>query len=169
LIDLNVPGRCATTLAPYWQGVPMFKHLFIPVDGTDLAERAMDSGIALAQQLDASITAFIAEPPPPLPASDYGASRYARELAQHDGTASDHAKGVLSSFERRAAAVGVRFNGVHTQTHLIDEAIADTAREQGCDMIVMVTHGRGAFGELLFGSRTKGVMARSKLPLLVLH
>jgi nucleotide-binding universal stress UspA family protein len=36
-------------------------------------------------------------------------------------------------------------------------------------MIVMVTHGRGPFGELLFGSRTKGVMARSKLPLLVLH
>ncbi|MEQ1806805.1 MAG: universal stress protein [Burkholderiaceae bacterium] len=36
-------------------------------------------------------------------------------------------------------------------------------------MIVMATHGRGVFGEILFGSRTKGVMAPSKLPLLVLH
>ena len=33
----------------------------------------------------------------------------------------------------------------------------------------MVTHGRGAFGELLFGSHTKTVLSRSKLPLLVLH
>jgi nucleotide-binding universal stress UspA family protein len=36
-------------------------------------------------------------------------------------------------------------------------------------MIVMVTHGRGVFGELLFGSHTKDVMARSKLPLLILR
>jgi nucleotide-binding universal stress UspA family protein len=36
-------------------------------------------------------------------------------------------------------------------------------------MIVMVTHGRGVFGELLFGSHTKKLLARTKLPLLVLH
>jgi nucleotide-binding universal stress UspA family protein len=36
-------------------------------------------------------------------------------------------------------------------------------------MIVMVTHGRGAFGELLFGSHTKNVLSKSKIPLLVLH
>ena len=40
---------------------------------------------------------------------------------------------------------------------------------QGCEMIVMVTHGRGAFGEFLFGSQTKAVLDGSKLPLLVLH
>jgi nucleotide-binding universal stress UspA family protein len=34
---------------------------------------------------------------------------------------------------------------------------------------VMATHGRGAFGELLFGSHTKGVMAKTRLPLFVLH
>ena len=33
----------------------------------------------------------------------------------------------------------------------------------------MATHGRGAFGDLLFGSHTKAVMARTKVPLLVLH
>jgi nucleotide-binding universal stress UspA family protein len=33
----------------------------------------------------------------------------------------------------------------------------------------MATHGRGFFGELLFGSHTRSVMAQSKLPLLVLH
>ncbi len=36
-------------------------------------------------------------------------------------------------------------------------------------MIVMVTHGRGALGEMLFGSHTRQISVRNKLPLLVLH
>ncbi len=147
----------------------MFKHLLIPVDGTDLAERAMQAGIDLAKQLDASITAFIAEPPAPSPSPGRGALHYARELELYNHDVAEHAEGVLGSFKRRAADAGVPFNGVHTLTHQIDSAIADAAREHGCDMIVMATHGRGVFGEMLFGSRTKGVMALSKLPLLVLH
>ena len=36
-------------------------------------------------------------------------------------------------------------------------------------MIVMVTHGRGPVGEFLFGSHTKKIIARSSLPVFVLH
>lgn len=147
----------------------MIKHLLVPVDGSELAERAMQAGIELAKQLDASITAFIAEPPSPAPSESHNAMRYAHEMEQHNQATAEHAKGVLSGFERRAVAAGVRFRGVQAQAYQIDDAIADTAREQGCDLIVMVTHGRGPFGELLFGSLTKRVMARSALPLLVLH
>ena len=147
----------------------MFKHLLVPVDGSELAERAMQTGIDLARQLGASITAFIAEPPAPASGAGHSALGYVREMQEHAAATAEHAGGVLSSFERRAEAAGVPFNGVYAQTQQIDAAIADTARQQGCDMIVMVTHGRGPFSELLFGSRTKGVMARSKVPLLVLH
>ena len=147
----------------------MFKHLLIPIDGTDIAERAMQAGIDLAKQLNARITAFIAEPPAPVPATERAALHYARDVEQHNHSTAAHAQGVLSNFERRATQAQVPFVGVHAQPYRVDQAIADTARECGCDMIVMVTHGRGLFGELLFGSRTKGVMALSKLPLLVLH
>ncbi len=147
----------------------MFKHLLVPVDGTDFAERAMQAGVELARQLDASITAFIAEPPAPVPAPGRGALHYARDVEEHNRSAAEHAQSVLATFQRRAAEAGVAFNGVHTQSYRIDEAIADAAREHDCDMIVMATHGRGVFGEILFGSRTKAVMALSKLPLLVLH
>ncbi len=51
----------------------------------------------------------------------------------------------------------------------VDTAIIDEAEKAGCDMIVMVTHGRGPIGEFLFGSHTKNIIARSKLPVLVLH
>lgn len=146
-----------------------FKHLLIPVDGSEFAEPAIQAGIDLARQLGASITAFIAEPPTPTPEAGYGAMRYLREIQAHGNATAEHAEHVLAGFERRAAAAGVSFKGVYAQAQQIDKAIADTAREQGCDMIVMVTHGRGLFGTLLFGSQTRGVMALTRLPLLMLH
>jgi nucleotide-binding universal stress UspA family protein len=69
----------------------------------------------------------------------------------------------------RAAELGVAFEGKFGRTDSVDDAIVKAAAEHGCDLIVMVTHGRGAFGELLFGSHTKNVLSRSKVPLLVLH
>ena len=58
---------------------------------------------------------------------------------------------------------------VYAQAPRVDRAIIAEAEAQGCDLIVMVTHGRGAFGEFLFGSQTKAVLSGSRLPLLVLH
>lgn len=147
----------------------MFKHLLVPIDGSPLAERAMDAGIELARRLGASITAFIAEPPAPPPTVGYGAGRILQEIEEHDQATVEHATGVLGRFARRAEAAGVPFNGVYAHVSGIDAAIASAAQQQGCDLIVMATHGRGVFGELVFGSHTKAVMTLSRVPLLVLH
>ena len=40
----------------------MYKHLFVPVDGSELSHRAMDGSIELALQLGARITGFVVEP-----------------------------------------------------------------------------------------------------------
>ena len=80
-----------------------------------------------------------------------------------------HAREVLQRFADRARDAGIPFAGHVAQGSRVDKAILAAAESQGCDMIVMVTHGRGAFGEFLFGSQTKAVLANSTLPLLVLH
>jgi nucleotide-binding universal stress UspA family protein len=147
----------------------MYKNLLVPVDGTELADKAMRESIALAAQLGASITAFVAEPPLPLPPDGRSAMLVNHDARQHADQRLRHARDVLRRFSGWAAEAGVGFSGHHIETDHVDGAIAEAASTYGCDMIVMATHGRGAFGELLFGSHTKGVMARSKLPLLVLH
>jgi len=76
---------------------------------------------------------------------------------------------MLGQFEERARTAGVEFSGKHLRTPAVDQAIADAAEESGADMIVMVTHARGTLGELVFGSHTKTLISRTKLPLLVLH
>ena len=63
----------------------------------------------------------------------------------------------------------IRDRGYHDQVPRVDRAIIEAAESRGCDMILMVTHGRGAFGEFLFGSQTKAVLAGCKLPLLVVR
>jgi nucleotide-binding universal stress UspA family protein len=147
----------------------VYKKLLVPVDGGELTERAMAQSIALARQLGASITAFVVEPDMPLPNAGTRPIAYHRQLNEHEARTDTHAHGLLSQFGARAQAAGVEFSGRHARTDQVDSAIAHAASELGCDMIVMATHGRGRFGELLFGSHTKSVLARSTLPLLVLH
>jgi nucleotide-binding universal stress UspA family protein len=147
----------------------MYKNLLVPIDGTELADKAMQESILFAKQLGASITGFVAEPTAPMPAVGRPARVIEMEAAMHDTETRQHAQEVLGRFETRARDAGVPFTGHHVQAINIDDAIVDAARELGCDMIVMATHGRGVLGSLLFGGHTKNVMARSKLPLLVLH
>lgn len=147
----------------------MYQRLFVPVDGSDLSERAMQASVDLARQLGAAITGFVVEPEPPLPTVGTQLAAYERESEAHVARTDTHAHEVLSRFLEKAAAVGVAFNGLHVHTAAVSQAIAEHALDQQCDMIVMVTHGRGIFGELLFGSHTKDVMGRSPLPLLILH
>jgi len=147
----------------------MYENLLVPVDGSELSERAMRDSIALARQLNAAITGFVAEPDTTLPTVGRHPSAVLRENEQAEAEAASHARFVLAKFGALASEAGVTFHGHYTRALQVDEAIVQAAEQHHCDMIVMATHGRGAFGELLFGSHTKSVLARSKLPLLVLH
>jgi nucleotide-binding universal stress UspA family protein len=98
-----------------------------------------------------------------------GAELDRRALTRHIERTDAHARDILTRFEGLATEAGVAFNGLHARTDDLDRAIVDPAESSGCDMIIMLTHGRGVFGELLFGSHTKQVLAPCKLPLLVLH
>lgn len=146
----------------------MVQRLLVPVDGSDLSDRAMTASLDLARQLGVPVTGFIAEPSLP---SGGARARALLEDEFNDADVMDESKArqVLQEFERRAQTAGVEFEGVHQRVPRVDRAIIEAAESRGCDLIVMVTHGRGAFGEFLFGSHTKAVMAGCKLPLLVLR
>jgi len=147
----------------------MYRRLLVPVDGSELSERAIVASIDLARQLGAAITGFVAEPMPPLPLGPRSVQSIEDDARDHEAMTQAHAQEVLSRFERSAHEAGVSFDGYYDRVPRIDRAIIEAAESRGCDLIVMVTHGRGAFGEFLYGSQTKAVLSSSKLPLLVLH
>jgi len=147
----------------------MYHHLLVPIDGSELSERAAEASLELARKVGARVTGFVVEPDPPLPNLGSHPANYSRDADEHLVRTEAHAQEVLGQFAAKAAAQGVPFAGRFKRTDGVDDAILDAADEYGCDTIVMITHGRGTFGELLFGSHTKKLMARTKLPLLVLH
>ena len=147
----------------------MYHRILVPVDGSELSDRAIAASIDLARQLGASITGFVAEPMPEMPDHPVHARALQHHVDVHNASTEAHAQDVLGRFAEQARAAGVAFEGHTAQVRHIDKAIIAEAESKGCDLIVMVTHGRGAFGEFLYGSQTKAVLSGSRLPLLVLH
>ena len=66
----------------------------------------------------------------------------------------------------------LREAGIDTTALLVHantvDAILTEAKDVGADMIVVGSHGRGAMNQLLVGSVSKGVLHKSKLPVLVI-
>jgi nucleotide-binding universal stress UspA family protein len=146
----------------------MYRHLLVPVDGGALSQHAIEASIALARKLDASITVLIVEPPAP-PQAAHGAAGALERVQEHADAARAHAERVFESFGVQADRAGVPFDGCYARSTHIAEAIITADHERDCDLIVMATHVQGRIDELLAASNTKRVMARSRLPLLVLH
>ena len=69
----------------------MFKHLFVPVDGSELSLRAMDASIALALSLGATITGFVAEADIPLSAVSASPTTFVKQIEAHEARTEAHA------------------------------------------------------------------------------
>ena len=148
----------------------MYEHLLVPVDGSELSNKAMAHGIGLAKMLGASITGFTAEPPLPVLVVEQAAVAYdIATFQEHDKRCEAHARELLEAFAAKAKQAGVHFDGQFVITDNVQQSIVDMAKKQGCDLIVMATRGRHGLDALIHGSLTKSVLAHSQVPLLILH
>lgn len=70
--------------------------------------------------------------------------------------------------EEQLAVYQERTKYMHRTGHPV-QTICKTAEEEGADLIVMGSHGRGLMSEALLGSVTHGVLHHSSLPVLVVR
>lgn len=145
----------------------MFKHILMPIDGSELSDKTVEQGIALAKSLNARVTALVAEPEYEMPSYSQIVSRSAISAEEHERRSRSHAQKILDNVADRAKAGGVAFEGKFCEEDEPHQAIIRTAEESGCDLIVMGSHGRHGVSAVLFGSETHEVMAHSKIPVLV--
>jgi nucleotide-binding universal stress UspA family protein len=66
-----------------------------------------------------------------------------------------------------ASAAGVPVETVSVKSFSPYEAIIDTAKAKGCDLIVMASHGRRGLNAVLLGSETQKVLTHSSIPVMV--
>jgi nucleotide-binding universal stress UspA family protein len=143
----------------------MFRHILIPTDGSLLSSAVVESGIALAQQTGARITVLtVLEPMKPW----WGESRNLEAQPSEAGLlvepqAIDH----LAEAERKARQAGVTCITLQVEHEQPYRAIVETARQAGCDLIAMASHGRRGIAALVIGSETTKVLTHSSIPVLV--
>jgi len=143
----------------------VYKNILIATDGSALAHKAVEQGIALAKPLGAKITALVVTEPfnafavDPELVSDTPAA-YAKQARQF-------AEKTLAAVEQAAKAAGVACHAVHTEHEHPYELIISTAKAQHCDLIVMASHGRRGVSAIVLGSQTVKVLTHSKMPVLV--
>jgi nucleotide-binding universal stress UspA family protein len=148
----------------------MFQNILIATDGSVLAESAVSHGLTLAKSIGAKVTALIVEAP--FNVYDVPESRMRQmpeALAKHNEQIKQHATKVLSDVAGAARAVGVPCETVQLEHDHPYQAIITTAKDKGCDVIVMASHGRSGISAVLLGSVTNKVLTHTKIPVLVCH
>jgi nucleotide-binding universal stress UspA family protein len=144
----------------------MFKRILIPTDGSPVARKAINAGIALAKLLGASVVGYTAVEP--LEGFYYeGGGRRLAELKTLEERNEAHARRHLAEIEKAARRVDVACEVVVTRTAAPHQGIIATARKKKCDLIFMSSHGRGGFASLLLGSVSQKVLAHSKVPVTI--
>jgi len=146
----------------------MFQHLLVPVDDSELSSQAMTASVTLAARLGASITGLVVEPAVVPPSTGRSAAHLLEAIEDDTRQVEGHARELMRGFELRALRAEVNFSAHYVRSEMTDRAILEIAHRLGCDLIVMVTHGRRGLDRLLHGSHAQGVLARSDVPMLVL-
>jgi nucleotide-binding universal stress UspA family protein len=146
----------------------MYRHILIPTDGSELAHKAVVHGLGLAKSVGAKVTALTVEAsfnvydvPPSQMAKMSGAfEEYVEQVKMH-------AAQVLSKVADEAKAAGVPCETLHVTQDRPFESIVAIAKDKGCDLIVMASHGRTGIAAIVLGSVTTKVLAHTAIPVLV--
>ena len=146
----------------------MYKHILIATDGSDLATKGVEQGLALAERLGARVTVLtVTHPLPPYAARAAIAGGVHDPVVRYDQQIDDAMKVRFRPIEQRAADHGIALDLVHEIDDFPAEAIVMAADLRDCDLIVMSSHGRRGAARLLLGSQTAEVLAHTALPVLV--
>lgn len=90
-------------------------------------------------------------------------------VGRYDQQIDEMMKERLTSIQAEATEQGVTVEPVHEVDDSPAEAILRTANLQGCDLIVMSSHGRRGLQKLLLGSQTSEVLVKTTVPVLVVR
>ena len=144
----------------------MYQRILFPTDGSEITAKALTQALGMAKLTGAELCVLAVKEPFPYSAISEMQPVPPQEFFDaQERVASARVKGVTDA----AAAAGVKTSG-HTVEALHPwEAILEHAKSQGCDLIVMASHGRRGVSALLLGSETQKVLTHCTLPVLVVR
>ena len=138
-----------------------FKRILVPLDGSELAERALIPALALAAVMPAKL--FLLRVAIPL-SLNLDPKLYQRILEMHQDEATHYLRSIPSRFSSFATQI-------ETQVVVGKAAssIIDFAQEKKIDLIVMSSHGRSGVDRWAYGSVANKVLHNACCAKLIIH
>lgn len=140
----------------------MYKKILVPLDGSELAMKALGPAENLAKIFDSEIFLFQVVPFMPI----YGTPELVTPLIVDEGQ-KQAAEKYLSKVSEDLKQKGLKVQAIVKTGHQVAIEIIDFAKENNIDLIVMCTHGRSGITRWVLGSVTLKVLTRAETPILL--
>jgi nucleotide-binding universal stress UspA family protein len=128
------------------------------------------NGLALAKSVGAKVSVIVVEQPFDwFGVSEADTRQISDESAKHGEQIKKHAASVLNHAANAAKQAGVSCDTIQVEGEQPYQAIIATAKDRGCDLILMGSHGRSGLSAVVLGSVTNKVLTHTKIPVLVCH
>lgn len=143
----------------------MYKHILVPTDGSEVAAKCFQAAVSFAKEVRAKVTGYYAIEDMNL--HHVGVHLNKDLVTEFDKRAHDLAEHHLEGIAAAAKAAGVEYDRIVSRVAQPHEGIIEAAKEAGCDIIFMASHGHRGLTSLIVGSVTQKVLSHSKIPVLV--
>jgi len=140
----------------------MFKKILVPLDGSALAERAIEQVEKMAQGSIAEVLLMRVVPAPLGKAPEAGQIEESKAFVEVVGQATAY----LEKIANRLAAISVKSRILVPSGEPYAEILA-AAHKEDVDCIVMSTHGGTALARTLLGSTAERVVYTTKRPVFL--
>lgn len=150
---------------------PRFHTILVPLDGSEVAERALDHARAMRDRMGGRIVLVRVVPSPLEVGSLYGVPsvRIAGESHQeHRDAAAAYLKEVAGRKPLQSAAADGAVDTRVVEASGAAEGVIESARVTGADLIVLASMGRGGFSRAVLGSVADKVIRGATPPVLVI-
>jgi nucleotide-binding universal stress UspA family protein len=133
------------------------KHILVPTDFSEASDRAVAMALELARAFDARVTLLHVWSIPTL--------GYAEALTWPIDEMEQAAKKALDGALASTSKLYAKTEALLRQG-IEWKQIVETAKERGCDLVVMGTHGRRGLPRLVLGSVAEKVVRLSPVPVV---
>ncbi len=143
----------------------MFKHILIRTDGSAATHAAIHQCVVFARDAGARTTGIHVVPKYHLPGHSSATMIDCREETEaKNATLARRFLAEIGIAAREHSVPCQTLSAAHEHPY---EAIIETARGRGCDLICVAAHGIKGEQGVLLGSETQKVLSHSALPMLV--
>lgn len=146
----------------------MYQRILVTTDGSKLSQKAIATAIKLAGLTGAELVALKVVQRYPQSYFEGGMALVGEDVKQVEKTWGDAAQTVVNAVKKTAEDAGIKTKAVVVRSDVVSDAILSTIKKQGCDLVVMASHGRKGIKRLLLGSETQHVLTHATVPVLVL-